>query len=95
MDKPSEQRKQTKDCDDTDIGIQNYGAGGKREQLAGLWNVASKETVGLPPSRLATNCYTKEEIYKKPDKGLLGVILDEHDTRGPPLLDTSKPKRIF
>lgn len=92
MDKPSERRKDAKECGDTDIGVQDYGAGGKRQQLNGLWGVANEQVVGLPPTRLATNDYKKDDTKKK---DLLGIMLDEHDTRGPPLLDTSKPARVF
>lgn len=92
MDKPSERTKDAKECGDTDIGIQDYKAGGKRQQLKGLWNVASEEVVGLPPTRLATNDYKKDDTKKEK---LLDIILDENDTRGPPLLNTSKPARVF
>lgn len=95
MDKPSERSKDAKECGDTDIGIQNYNKvsdAGKRQQLNGLWSTASEEVVGLPVTRLATNCYKKDDDQKKK---LLDVLLDEHDTRGPPLLDTSKPLRVF
>ena len=97
MDKKSEQRKDAKECGDTDIGIQDYGAGGKREQMPGLWNTTSEEVVGLPATRLATNCYHKKEAQEagRKKQGLFDIILDEHDTRGPPLLDTSKPRRVF
>ena len=102
MDKPSEQalnpahnrlsgeKRDAKACGDTDIGVHDYGAGGKREQLPGIWDHASKETVGLPLTRLMTNCYSKEDDKKgKPS------IVDEIMERGPPLLNTSKPHRVF
>lgn len=92
MDKPSERRKDAKECGDTDIGIQDYKAGGKRQQLNGMWSTVSEEIVGLPVTRLATNCYGKDCDDKKK---LLDVIIDENDTRGPPLLNTSKPARVF
>jgi hypothetical protein len=99
MDKPSEQRKEAKECGDTDIGIHDYGAGGKRAQLAGLWTPAPSEVVGgTVPGRLGANCYHKDEILKEhgvKKPGLLGTLIDEHDTRGPPFLNTSKPARVF
>lgn len=92
MDKPSEKRKDHKDYDDDDIGVQDYKAGGKREQLDGLWKYASKEVVGLPESRLVTNCYSKEHEGKENKKSdLLDGIIDG----GPPILNVSKPKRVF
>jgi hypothetical protein len=93
MDKKSERGRDAKACGDTDIGVHDYGAGGKREQLNGLWSTASKEVVGLSPTRLMTNCYGKDCDDKKSD--LLGTLLDEHDTHGPPLLNTSKPLRVL
>lgn len=90
MDKKSEQRKDAKECGDTDIGTKDYGAGGKREQLAGLWSIPSKEVVGLGPERLITNCYSKDCGDK--DKVDLMETIIEH---GPPLLNTSKPLRVL
>jgi hypothetical protein len=92
MDKKSEQRKDHKECGDTDIGVHDYGAGGKREQLAGLWSIPGKEVVGLGPERIMTNCYCKEEPGEKKDKPDLMDQIIEH---GPPLLNTSKPHRVF
>lgn len=90
MDKRSEQSKDHKECGDTDIGTHDYGAGGCREQLNGLWGVVSEKVVGLPSTRMITGCYTKDaKEKKKPD--LVDIIL----TSGPPALNTSKPKRIF
>jgi hypothetical protein len=92
MDKASERSKDHKECGDIDIGVQDYKAGGKREQLAGLWNYASEEVVGLDKTRLITNCYCKEEPGEKKDDPSLLDIVAEH---GPPLTNTSKPHRIF
>ena len=89
MDKIVERGKDAKACGDTDVGVQDYHAGGKREQLNGLWGVVSKEVVGLSPARLVTNCYGKECADKKPD------LLDEIMEHGPPVLNTSKPHRVF
>lgn len=104
MDKPSEQalnkaheklsgaKRDAKACGDDDIGVQDYGAGGKREQLAGLWNIPSKEVVGLGPERLMTNNYCKETPGEKTEKPDIMAEIIEH---GPPLINTSKPRRIF
>lgn len=89
MDKKSERGRDAKACGDDDIGVHDYGAGGKREQLNGLWGVASKEVVGLSPSRLMSNCYGKECEDKKAD------LLDEILEHGPPIINTSKPHRVF
>ena len=89
MDKKSEQKKDHKECGDTDVGVHDYHAGGKRAQLDGLWSIAPKEVVGLGPERLLTNCYSKECESEKPS--LLDAVI-EH---GPPLLNTSQPKRIL
>lgn len=95
MDKPSEQRKSAKDWGDVDIGVTNYHPvdnAGKREQLNGLWGVASKEVVGLPESRLLTNCYKKPTPdcpTEKPD------LLEEIMEHGPPLMNKSRLPRVF
>jgi hypothetical protein len=93
MDKPSERKKDTKDCGDTDVNTtRDFGAGGKRAQLAGLWSIVPEEVVGLGPERLMTNCYRKEISGEKKEKvDLLDEILDH----GPPLLNTSKPNRVL
>lgn len=88
MDKKSEQRKDVKSCEDDDIGVHDYGAGGKREQMAGLWSIPGKEVVGLGPERLITNCYSKECDDRKVD------LMDEIIEHGPPLLNISSPKRV-
>jgi hypothetical protein len=92
MDKPSERKKDVKECGDTDIGVHDYGAGGKREQTAGLWSIPSKEVVGLGPERILTNCYCKELPGEKAEKR---DLMDEIIEHGPPLLNTSKPRRVF
>lgn len=92
MDKKSEQSKDHKECGDTDIGVQNYNSvnnAGKREQLDGLWSYASKEVVGLPSSRIATNCYGKDCTDSKID------LLDEIVEHGPPILNISHRGRVF
>jgi hypothetical protein len=92
MDKKSEQRKDHKECGDTDIGVHEYSPGNVREQMSGLWSIASKEVVGLGPERIMTNCYCKEKEGEKKEKPDLMDAIIEH---GPPLLNTSKPHRVF
>jgi hypothetical protein len=94
MDKKSEQRASHKGKDDTDEGVHEYGIGNKREQLNGLWGVTSKEVVGLSPSRIATNDYCKEKKGEKKGKDKTSII-DSLLENGPPLLNMSKPHRVF
>jgi len=54
--------------------------------------VVSEEVVGLPPSRLMTNCYCKTTEGEKGEKPSL---VEDVLLRGPPVLNVSKPKRIF
>jgi hypothetical protein len=92
MDKASERKKDTKkhDGSDKDIACRDYGAGGKNDMMAGLWSIVDKDVVGLGPERLLTNCYGKEcDTREKPD------LLDEMLINGPPLLNVSKPRRVF
>lgn len=90
MDKPSERKRDNKECGDVDIGIQDYKAGGCREQMNGLWGIASEKVVGLPPSRLMTGHYRKDcKEDDKPD------LVDTMLTSGPPILNVAKPKRIL
>lgn len=98
MDKKSEQRKDVKCLGDTDVGVRDYGAGGKNEQLAGLWSIASEEVVGLGPERLMTNCYTKQDGWKQKygdDKKEKPDLMEQIIEHGPPLLNTSKPLRVL
>jgi hypothetical protein len=87
MDKPSEQRKSAKQEGDTDIGVHEYGIGNKRWQGNGLWSIADKEVVGMPPERVMTNDYKKGD--KQED------IVDRILEHGPPLMNMSKPHRVF
>ena len=92
MDKPSERKKDHKSCGDTDIGVHDYKAGGKREQLDGLWSIPSKAVVGLGPERLITNEYCKEVPGYKQEKV---DLMDELLENGPPMLNVSAPKRVL
>jgi hypothetical protein len=91
MDKPSEQKLSHKNKDDIDIGVHEYGIGNKRWQGNGLWDTADKEVVGLDKDRIATNDYKKEG--KKGDKK--EDLVDRIVEHGPPLLNVSKPRRVF
>jgi hypothetical protein len=93
MDKPSEKKLDHKECGDTDIGRQDYKAGGCREQLNGLWGVVSEEVVGLPASRLLTNCYSKRVTGEKKDEKF--SLVDDMLTHGPPVMNVSKPQRVL
>lgn len=98
MDKKSEQRKDAKCLGDIDVGVRDYGAGGKNAQLAGLWSIAPEEVVGLSPTRIMTNCYTKQDGWKQKygsEKEEKPDLLDQIIEHGPPLLNTSKPRRVF
>jgi hypothetical protein len=90
MDKLSERKKDSKSCGDTDIGVQDYGAGGKRAQLPGLWDHAPKEVVGLGLDRLLTNEYCKSDDKDSPTE-----LAEEIISSGPPFSNVSKPKQIF
>lgn len=97
MDKKSEQTKSHKERGDKDIGYHEYGPGNCRDQLNGLWAVASEKVVGLGPERIITNNYTKKDAKKttnvnnddKPN------IIDSILENGPPLMNMSRPKRVF
>lgn len=96
MDKPSERKKDNKEYGDTDIGTHDYGAGGKREQLDGLWGFPTI-TGGSRSQRLVANNYCKTD-HEKHEKNkdnpeyLIGEALNSMDTRGPPLENTSGPR---
>jgi hypothetical protein len=98
MDKPSEQKLDAKKWGDTDIGVHDYGAGGKREQLNGLWSFTTI-TGGSRDQRLRGNnyCKTHHEAYEKNKnnpKYLLGEALNSIGTRGPPLENISEPRIV-
>lgn len=98
MDKASERKKDSKSYGDTDIGTRDYGAGGKREQLDGLWGFTTI-TGGSRDQRLRGNNYCKDSHAKyENDKNnpeyLLGEALKSIDTRGPPIENTSQPRIV-
>lgn len=90
MDKASERKKDAKACGDTDLGIHDYGAGGKREQLDGLWRVPTI-TGGTYTSRIVRNEYCKEQDEKKvkADK-LMESLIDN----GQPMENVSRPRAV-
>jgi hypothetical protein len=97
MDKPSERKAEVKKWGDTDVDTtRDFDAGGKRQQLDGLWADPTTITGGSKMQRLAQNNYCKED-HAKAEKadGLVDALLDSADTHGPPLLNVSKPRRIF
>jgi hypothetical protein len=90
MDKPSERKLDYKKLGDTDLGIQDYGAGGKREQLDGLWRVPTI-TGGTFTSRIVRNEYGKIQDEKKikADK-LVESLIDN----GQPMENISRPRAV-
>jgi len=108
MDKPSEQplspahrrlkgeKRDSKEYGDDDIGVQNYDAGGRRQQLNGLWDY-STITGGSIQERIICGDYCKDDPRgngEKKEKGKIDLI-DEIGAHGPPLQSGSLPKRIF
>lgn len=90
MDKPSERKKDAKAYGDTDLGIHDYSAGGKREQLDGLWKVPTI-TGGTFSSRIIRNEYCKEADAKKVSADKLTESLIEG---GEPLENRSRPRAV-
>lgn len=90
MDKASERKQDAKKSGDTDLGIHDYGAGGKREQLDGLWRV-STITGGSYTSRIVRNQYCKEQDAKsaKADSVLESLI-----DGGEPMENISRPHAV-
>lgn len=90
MDKASERKKDAKAYGDTDLGIHDYGAGGKREQLDGLWRVPTI-TGGTYSSRIVRNQYCKDQSKKEAsaDKVLESLI-----DGGEPMENRSKPRAV-
>jgi hypothetical protein len=99
MDKPSERKADSKKYGDVDIGITKFGPYNERQSLKNMWE---HETItgGSVTQRLANNDYCKvsHEKYEKNKnnpQGLLDMLLENADTRGPPLLNISQPKRVL
>jgi hypothetical protein len=102
MDKPSEQalnpkherltgsKRDSKSCDDTDIGLRKFGPDNVRASLPTLWDHAPKEVVGLGLDRLLTNDYCKSG-----DKDSSLELAEEMISSGPPFSNVSAPKRIL
>ena len=95
MDKPSERKKDNKEYGDTDIGIQDYGAGGKREQLPGLWGFVTI-TGGSREQRLVGQDYCKDnhaayDKNKSDPKHTVGKVLERIQTTGRAEENTSQP----
>jgi hypothetical protein len=83
---------------DTDIGIHDYGAGGKREQLDGLWGFTTI-TGGSREQRLVNQQYCKDKhaAYDKntgnPDY-TIGQTLERIETTGSARENTSQPRIV-
>lgn len=91
MDKPSERKKDNKEWGDTDVNtIRDFGAGGKRAELGGLWDHAPEEVVGQSLDRLMSTDYCKEK-----DKDTPLEQIEEMVSKGPPFCNVSKPNRIL
>jgi hypothetical protein len=102
MDKASERKADTKKRDGSDKDddyTKDFGAGGKCQYMDNLWHDPATITGGSTMQRLAQNNYCKEAHAdydkKKSSGGLLDMLIDNADTHGPPLLNTSKPRRVF
>lgn len=92
MDKASERKKDNKAWGDTDVNtIRDFGAGGKRAELGGLWDHAPKEVVGQDLGRLMTTNYCKEDN----GKSSTGDLIDDIINSGPPFCNVSKPNRVL
>jgi hypothetical protein len=92
MDKPSERKKPVKEFGDTDVNtVRTFGVDNKRETLDDLWDRPT--ILGMTDQQRMSNNYCKEATKKKGD--LLDVLVDNADTRGPPLLNVSSTKRVL
>ena len=100
MDKASERKAASKKRDGSDTDEDNtvhFGPCNVMEHLPSLDAHASKEVVGLDKDRLLTNNYLKDELRPKNKRqmSLLEVAAEEINMRDSPLLNISKPKRVF
>jgi hypothetical protein len=98
MDKKSEQKKDHKSRDDTDIGIHEYGPGNKREQLDGLWGFPTI-TGGSREQRLTGSNYCKDdhkkyEANKDDPQYQLGEALKKLGNEGTLRENTSQPRIV-
>jgi hypothetical protein len=98
MDKKSERTKDTKAYGDTDVGIQEYGPGNKRQQLNGLWDFTTI-TGGSREQRRVNQQYCKDKhaAYEK-DKSnpdyTIGQTLERIETTGLSRENTSQPRIV-
>lgn len=91
MDKRSEQSKQSKSRDDTDHGVHDYGAGGKREQLNGLWRVPTI-VGGSYRQRIIENNYCK--VAHEEGKGSKEDLVESLLNNGEPMENISHPRAV-
>lgn len=98
MDKKSEQTKDAKARSDTDIGIHDYGSGGKREQLNGLWGFTTI-TGGSREQRLVNQNYQKThhaayEANKNNLDHTIGQSLERIATTGSARENIAQPRIV-
>lgn len=98
MDKKSEQTKDAKAYGDTDVGIHDYGAGGKRQQLKGLWDFTTI-TGGSREQRLVNQNYCKDkhaayDNNKDNSDHTIGQTLERIETTGSARENTSQPRIV-
>jgi hypothetical protein len=96
MDKPSEQKKDAKAASDTDVGVHDYGAGGRRQQLPNLWGFTTI-TTGSREQRLVNQNYkkTNNEAYEKNPSDpvhTIGQSLERIATHGGARENISQPR---
>jgi hypothetical protein len=98
MHEKNEQKKDYKAKGDLDIGIHDYNAGGRREQLSGLWGFTTI-TGGSRDQRLSGCNYSKihhakYEANKNDPMYLIGEALKKIGTGGPPIENISEPRIV-
>ena len=98
MDKKSEQTKDAKAWGDVDVGIHDYGAGGKREQLQNIWGFTTI-TGGSREQRLVNQNYCKDkhaayESNKTDPNHTIGQALERIETTGSARENTAQPRIV-
>jgi hypothetical protein len=98
MDKKSEQTKDAKVYGDTDVGIHDYGAGGKREQLADLWGFTTITGGSREQRRINQNyCKDKHAAYegdKTDPNHTIGQTLERIKTTGSSRENIAQPRIV-
>jgi hypothetical protein len=98
MDKLSEQKLDHKKWGDTDLGTHDYGSGGKREQLDGLWGFTTI-TGGSREQRLVNQNYCKDkhaayDKNKDNPEHTIGQSLERIQTTGSARENTAQPRVV-